>query len=54
MIPTQPKKIWPAAITIIIVIFLVQSPETAASIVSGAFAALTTAATSVGVFIDSL
>ncbi|MFL1429807.1 MULTISPECIES: hypothetical protein [unclassified Nocardiopsis] len=54
MIPMQPKKIWPAVVTVIVVIFVVQSPETAAGIVSGAFGGLMTAADSVGVFIESL
>ncbi|NYI95924.1 hypothetical protein HNR12_002201 [Streptomonospora nanhaiensis] len=53
MIP-QPKKIWPAAAMIVFVLFVVQSPEAAARIVSGTFGLLSTAADAVGVFVETL
>ncbi|WP_157982474.1 hypothetical protein [Nocardiopsis sp. FIRDI 009] len=54
MIPTQPKKIWPYVVTIVFLIFVIQSPEVAASIVSGIASGLFTAADAVGTFVESL
>ncbi|MEV2278536.1 hypothetical protein AB0I72_23415 [Nocardiopsis sp. NPDC049922] len=54
MIPTQPKKIWPYVVTIVFLIFVVQSPEVAASIVSGAVRLLFTGAEAVGTFVEAL
>lgn len=53
MVP-QPRKIWPWMLTAVFVIFLVQSPEAAAQIVSGTVGLLSAAAESVGVFVETL
>ena len=54
MLPMQPKKIWPYVVTIVFLIFVLQSPEVAAGIVSGAISLLFTGADAVGTFVESL
>lgn len=54
MLPVQPKKIWPWVVTIVLVIFVVQSPEAAAALVAGVIGLLATGADALGAFVVAL